>query len=91
MQEQLQEQMFIVTLRASPRFYRHFPKVNARDLALTIRDSIRAKSRGCILPTRFEITVKLPNDLASLSGEIGCYMPELLGEIQDELALNPEH
>ena len=91
MQEEMQEQMFIVTLRASSRFYRHFPKVEARSLASTIRDSIRAKSRGCILPTRFEVTVKLRNDLASINGEIGCYMPELLGEIQDELAVNPEY
>ena len=94
MKEHMQEQTFIVTLRASPGFYRYFPRIDAKGLALTIKDSIRAKSRRFFLPMRFEIKVKWRNELASASGEIGCYVPELdqqLDEIPIELAMNPEY
>jgi hypothetical protein len=37
MKEHMQEQMFIVTVRASPGFYRYFLKIDVKSLALTIR------------------------------------------------------
>jgi hypothetical protein len=43
MKEHMQEQMFIVTVRASPGFYRYFLKIDVKGLALTIRYSIRPK------------------------------------------------
>lgn len=81
----MKEEVFEVKVQAPPRFYRYFPKVDAEDLALTIRDAVRAKSRGFIGPAPFKITVKWCDKLASANGEIGQYVPELFGGTPDEL------
>ena len=70
----MKEEVFVVTLQASPQFYRCFPRVDARDLALIVRDAVRAKSRGSAVPTPFKISVAWHDELASASGEIGKYV-----------------
>ena len=73
----MKEEVFEVKVQAPSRFYRHIPKVDAEGLALTIRDALRAKSRGFVGPAPFKITVKWCDKLASANGEIGQYLPEL--------------
>ncbi len=87
----MEEQEFIVKVKALPYFYRYFPKIDADSLARSIRDNIRAKSRGCILPIPFEITVKWHDETASAGGEIGNLLAEQLDEAPDELEANREY
>ena len=87
----MEEQEFVVKIKALPYFYRYFPKIDADILARIIRNNVRAKSRGCILPTPFEITVEWHDETASAGGEIGSLTPEQPDETPDELEANPEY
>ena len=89
--DKMEEQEFIIRVKALPCFYRHFSRIDAGSLARAIRDSLRANSRGCVLPTPFEITVKWHDETASAGGVIGSLIPILPGETVAEPEADREH
>jgi len=81
----MEDSVFEVRLHIPSQSGQYFLRVDAESLALLIRDAIRTRSPGFIFPAPFEVTVKQSDELASVTGEIGRYLPEQIDEMSDEL------